>query len=149
MQKRSRLRSTKLARPSKVFYLDDRVVVMLCPYAFKWPDLPEAGEKENSPTENKPYPTYSQQTLATIMFHEFMHPKILHDKTNAPSLGGSWIKDYEKEEDPVASGDYPPDGCGSWIAMTLEKASRIDPDQTRRTKPMLNAESDAMFATEE
>lgn len=82
------------------------------------------------------------------MFHESMHLKFLQDKTNAPSLGVTGFKDYERKGDPAASGDYPPDGYGSRNAMMLEKASRIDPDPTRWTKPTFNVDSCAMFAME-
>ena len=129
--------------------LADLVTMIICPYAFKWPDLPTennaAGKPECAIFATNPYMTYAQQTLSTIFFHEFLHPNILHDPTNVPELSGNWILDYEKVNDPGASADYPPNGYATWNAMMLQRASSNDPDPSRRNIPLYNADSYVMF----
>ena len=129
--------------------LTDLVIMMICPYAFKWPDLPIGDNAADKPEcaifATNPYMTDAQQTLSTIFFHEFLHPNILHDPTNVPELSANWILDYDKANDPGASADYPPDGYATWNAMMLQRASSNDPDPSRRNIPLYNADSYVMF----
>ena len=125
----------------------ERVLIVLCKFAFAWPDLPASNDYSKcGGLQAAPYSTEAQFTLASIMFHELLHDRSLHPIETVPSLQGFPIRDFVRLRFPTIPEYYPPDGYGPWAAMELNLASIRDQTPQADFGPLLNADSYTMFA---
>jgi hypothetical protein len=123
----------------------ERVLIMLCKYAFASPDLPFPTDYSKCGIlRASPYSTAAQFTLGSLLFHELLHDASLHPIATAPSMLGEEIGDFISS--PGIPADYPPNGYGPWNALKLKQASDADPRPGAEGLPLRNADSYTMFA---